>query len=65
VQVGDLVALRLCQQAGKIGMITATPESTAFPDNLEFALYWVLTDMGNQCYTGNQLIRHKWMENND
>jgi hypothetical protein len=62
MKVGNLVALRLCNDAGKIGMITETPESTAFPDNPEFALYWVLTDMGNQCYTGNQLIRHTWME---
>jgi len=63
VKVGDLVALKLCQQAGKIGMITDAPESTAFPDNPKFALYWVLIDTGNQCFTGNQLVRHVWMEN--
>jgi hypothetical protein len=63
VKVGDLVALRLCQDAGKIGMITDAPASAAFPDNPEFALYWVLIDRGNQCFTGSQLIRHKWMEN--
>ena len=64
MKVGDLVALRLCQQAGKIGMIVGIPE----PSNLakrkpELALYMVLLDTGNQCYTGNQLIRHRWMEN--
>jgi len=64
MKVGDLVALRLCHDAGKIGMITGIPT----PSNIArrkpaLRLYMVLTDKGNQCYTGNQLIRHKWMEN--
>ena len=58
MKVGDLVALRLCQQAGKIGMITCNRD--VGHDGL--GLYWVLIDTGNQCFTGNQLIRHKWME---
>lgn len=63
MKVGNLVALRLCQQAGKIGMITDTSEQNEeFANKPHLALYWVLTDMGNQCYTGNQLIRHAWME---
>ena len=64
MKVGDLVALRLCQQAGKIGMITMlTKPSHLARAKPELRIYWVLTDEGNQCFTGNQLIRHKWMEN--
>mgnify|MGYP003630816658 FL=1 len=57
MKAGDLVALRLCQQAGKIGMITCTHD--VGHDGLGF--YWVLIDTGNKRFTGNQLIRHKWM----
>jgi len=66
MKVGDLVALRLCHDAGKIGMITGIPTPSNIPwseSKPELRLYMVLTDKGNQCYTGNQLIRHKWMEN--
>jgi hypothetical protein len=64
MKVGDLVALRLCQQAGKIGMIMGIPEPSHLAKRKpELALYMVLLDTGNQCYTGNQLIRHRWMEN--
>jgi len=63
MKVGDLVALRLCQQAGKIGMITCIPEQSYLAQQKpELAIYWVLVDTGNQCFTGNQLIRHGWME---
>jgi hypothetical protein len=62
MKVGDLVALRLCQQAGKIGMITCVADRSHLAvQNPELALYWVLLDTGNQCFTGNQLIRHEWM----
>ena len=64
MKVGDLVALRLCQQAGTIGMITMlTKPSHLARTKPELRLYWVLTDLGNQCFTGSQLIRHVWMEN--
>ena len=64
MKVGDLVALRLCQQAGKIGVITCVAErSYLAKQKPELALYWVLVDTRNQCFTGSQLIRHKWMEN--
>ena len=63
MKVGDLVALRLCHQAGKIGMITCVPkQSYVAKKNPQLAIYWILVDERNQCYTGNQLIRHKWME---
>lgn len=63
MKVGDLVALRLCQQAGKIGMITCVTERSHLAEQKpELAIYWVLIDTGNQCFTGNQLIRHSWME---
>ena len=63
MKIGDLVALRLCQQAGKIGMITRIAERSHLAiKNPELGLYWVLLDTGNQCFTGSQLIRHKWME---
>jgi hypothetical protein len=63
MEVGDLVALRLCQQAGKIGIITGAPDPSYLGKKSPgLCLYWVLLDTGNQCYTGNQLIRHKWME---
>jgi len=62
VKVGDLVALRLCQQAGKIGMITCIPERSPLAKSKpKLGLYMVLLDTGNQCFTGNQLIRHRWM----
>ena len=64
MKVGDLVALRLCQQAGKIGMITCIPKQSHLAKKKpELALYWILLDTGKQCFTGNQLIRHKWMKN--
>ena len=64
MKVGDLVALRLCQQAGKIGMITCIPEQSHIAKrNHDLTLYWVLVDTENTCFTGNQLIRHMWMEN--
>ena len=64
MKVGDLVALRLCQQAGKVGVITeVAPRSHVSMKNPGLACYWVLLDTGNQCFTGKQLIRHKWMEN--
>jgi hypothetical protein len=63
MKVGDLVALRLCQQAGKIGMITGVADAPQWHQTPKLALYWVLLDTGNQCFTGDQLIRHKWMEN--
>jgi hypothetical protein len=64
VKVGDLVALKLCGDAGKIGMITDAPNPSYLgKKSPELRLYWVLTDKGNQCYSGNQLIRHRWMEN--
>ena len=63
MNVGDLVALRLCQDAGKIGMITRIPKPSYLAARKpELRLYMVLTDKGDQCYTGNQLIRHSWME---
>ena len=63
MKAGDLVALRLCQQAGKIGMITHIPRQSRLAQKKpELAIYWVLVDTGNQCFTGNQLIRHSWME---
>lgn len=63
MKIGDLVALRLCQQAGKIGMITHIPERSSLAvQKPELGLYWVLLDTGNQCFTGSQLIRHSWME---
>ncbi len=44
-------------------MITCVAERSHLAiKNPELALYWVLLDTGNQCFTGNQLIRHKWME---
>jgi hypothetical protein len=61
VKVGDLVALRLCQQAGKIGIITCTRDIGH--DGLGF--YWVLIDTGNRRFTKNCMVRHKWMENNE
>ena len=64
MKVGDLIALRLCQHAGKIGMITCVPKQSHLSSRKpELRLYMVLTDKGDQCYTGNQLIRHKWMKN--
>ena len=61
---GDLVALRLCQQAGKLGIITILAEPSHLArTNPALRMYWVLTDIGSQCFTGNQLTRHKWMEN--
>ncbi len=63
MKVGDLVALKLCQQAGKIGMITCIADRSDLAQRMpKLTLYWVLLDTGNQCFTGNQLIRHKWME---
>jgi hypothetical protein len=62
MKVGDLVALRLCQDAGKIGMITGAPDPSYLgKKNPDLCLFWVLTDNGHQCFSGNQLIRHKWM----
>ena len=62
MKVGDLVALRLCQQAGKIGMITRVSASSPLAiQKPQLGLYWVLLDTGNQCFTGNQIIRHRWM----
>ena len=63
MKVGDLVALRLCQQAGKIGIITmaSRPSNVSMADP-DLRLYWVLLDTGDQCFTGSQLIRHSWME---
>ncbi len=64
MKVGDLVALRLCNEAGKIGMITDVPEQAEeFANKSHLAMYWVLLDTGNQCFAGNQLIRHSWMKN--
>jgi hypothetical protein len=64
MKVGDLVALKLCQQAGKIGMITCIPKQSHLGQRKPLLrLYWVLLDAGVQCFTGNQLITHKWMEN--
>jgi hypothetical protein len=63
VKVGDLVALRLCREAGKIGIITmASRASNVSMADPGLRLFWVLLDTGNQCFTGNQLIRHQWME---
>ena len=63
MKVGDLVALRLCQQAGKVGMITCIPKQSYLARRRpELGLYMVLTNTGNQCFTGNQLIRHSWMK---
>jgi hypothetical protein len=62
MNVGDLVALRLCGDEGKIGVITDAPDPSYLgKKNPGLCLFWVLTDKGNQCYSGNQLIRHKWM----
>ena len=58
MKVGDLVALKLCQQAGKIGMITCI--RNVGHDGLGF--YWVLIDTGVWGFTRNCMIRHKWME---
>jgi hypothetical protein len=57
MKIGDLVALRLCQSAGKIGMIICRRD--VGHDGLGF--YWVLIDTGIRRFTGNQLIRHEWM----
>lgn len=60
MEVGDLVALKFCGDAGKIGMITEVGDPSYLgKSNPGLRLYWVLTDKGNQCYTGTQLIRQK------
>lgn len=63
MKVGDLVALKFCGDSGKIGMITDAPDPSYLgKKNPGLCLFWVLTDSGHQCYSGNQLIRHKWMD---
>ena len=62
MKVGDLIALKLCGDVGKVGMITEVGDASYLgKSSQDLRLYWVLTDKGNQCYTGTQLIRRKWM----
>ena len=58
MKVGDLVALRLCQQAGKIGIITCN--SDIGHDGLGF--YCVLIGTVNKRFTRNSMVRLKWMK---
>ncbi len=63
MKAGDLVALRLCKQAGKIGMITRVYERSYLArEKPELSLYQVLLDDRSACFTGSQLIMHNWMK---
>ncbi len=63
MKVGDLVELRGCNDAGKIGIITRIYErSYLAKEKPEFSLYQVLVDDRSACFTGNQLIIHTWMK---
>ena len=56
MKVGDLVMFQHCVQNGKIGMITMLTNPThVAKSNTALRLYWVLCDIGVQCFTGNQL----------
>jgi len=56
VKVCDLVRFQYCAQQGKTGMITMlTKPSHVAKSNPALRLYWVLCDIGVQCFTGNQL----------
>ena len=62
MDIGDLVALRLCNDAGKVGIITFIhKDSHLTKSKPHLRLYRILLRKGVQCFTGNQLIQHRWM----
>jgi hypothetical protein len=57
MNIGDLVEFCRCAQEGKFGIIShACEPSDLAMANPELRLYWVLCDVGIQCFTGNQLV---------
>ena len=55
MKVGDLVMFRNCAQEGEFGIISIVPKhDTSYPPGCW--LYWVVSDTGMQCFTGNQLV---------
>ncbi len=54
MNAGALVVLRYCAREGSFGIITIVSKTTGtLPPGCE--TYWVLTENGEECYTGNQL----------
>ena len=56
MKVGDLVMFRNCLIEGEIGIISMlTNPSQLARENPALQLYWVISNWGVNCFTGNQL----------